>query len=252
MKTKLIHGDTTFNNALALPEGMLSVDLEKKALRFHLDGIHGGFECLGERAYVPITGPGPTELIAGDEQAGFYGEIGPEEFISYSDLSSVLGVSAGTLINNAESAWLKVASYNKILYIAKKPIRGGISWNSINVAGAVHGTQLIIGEATFSSRLLYASNTNPESGAGGELTNVFVKLLNGELASYSAESIGGGGTVSSPRWPWAVETVAASTSNRVRYGGASGIAFNAATANDASTTATNSYNSWRPVLELIT
>lgn len=248
MKTKYMVGDTSFNDGLSLPEGMLSVDGEKKALRFHLEGVPGGYEMLGQRAVEVNTGPGPQTLISGDMTAGFFGEVTATEFISYENLSSEVGISAGTLYNNAESAWLKTIHDGRVLFIAKKPIRGGISWNQIDVAGAVFGsTTITIKGSIYKVRLLRISDTNPESGPGGEFTGIFLKLLEGELASYVYTDIGGG----EPRWPWGQEQHRSVNYNRVRYGGRSSLGFGATTGSDSTVDSDNSYNSWRPVLELV-
>lgn len=47
------HGNTEENDLTTLPEGAISVDIERKALRIH-DGVTpGGFEILGQQAYTP-------------------------------------------------------------------------------------------------------------------------------------------------------------------------------------------------------
>jgi hypothetical protein len=169
MKTKLTHGDTAFNNTLNLPEGMMAVDLEKKALRFHLDDIQGGFEILGTRAYEPVfTGPGPQTLIGGDLQAGFYGETTPEELISYGTLSTLVGLSAGTLQHDAESAWLKFSLDGSPLYVMKKPGRHSVSWDQLHAAGLVFGTNTVeIDGLTYQVRLLRGAASDPTTDATG-------------------------------------------------------------------------------------
>lgn len=77
MRIKFPYGSTAENNQLLLPEGHLSVDLERKALRLH-DGVtQGGFEMLGEQAYVP---PPPDDYIT-LEVAGTIGVTGTSNFI---------------------------------------------------------------------------------------------------------------------------------------------------------------------------
>lgn len=134
MRTRFLRGNTAENNGLTLPNGELSVDLEKKALRLHDGQTLGGFECVGTIAFEPYS-----ELIAGDTTAGFYGEVPGEEFISYGDLSTAVGLSAGTLQHDAESAWLKFSLDGQTLYIAKKTARHSVAWTDIYQAGCVYG-----------------------------------------------------------------------------------------------------------------
>lgn len=126
MQTRHRRGDTDTNNGITLDPGYLSIDTEKKAVRIHDGETLGGYEAVGEQVvYGP---PGPQSLTAGDSDAGFYGEVGPDDFISYEDLCNAVGFSAGSLVNNDESLWLKYSLDNKTLYVAKKAVRVNISW----------------------------------------------------------------------------------------------------------------------------
>lgn len=98
--------------------------------------------------------PGSNTLIGGDELGGYFGEVAAVDFISGEDLCTAIGLTAGTL-QNSEAGWLKYASDNQILYIAKKTFRHTISWNDINAKGAVWGEKLVqIGNHVFACRLL--------------------------------------------------------------------------------------------------
>lgn len=164
MKTKHMTGDSTFNDALLLPSGMLSIDGERKALRFHDGQTMGGYEILGTRAYNPPP-PGPQELIGGDMNAGFFGEITGEDLITYEALATQIGLSAGVSQFNEESLWLKFALDGKILYVAKKPIRNDISWTSINEVGAVYegDTRVSINGSLLDVTLIRGTLTDPST-----------------------------------------------------------------------------------------
>lgn len=161
MKTKYTTGNTAFNDGLLLPSGMLSIDSEKKALRFHDGQSVGGYEVAGQQAVPILYGPGPQELIAGDMSAGFFGEVTSNTLLTYSDLSTTIGVSQGVLINDEESLWLKFALDDKILYVAKKPVRCRISWEHLNINGGVFGTQVSINNNQFTCRILKGASSNP-------------------------------------------------------------------------------------------
>ena len=72
-------------------------------------------------------GIGPTELIAGDMQAGFFGEVLASELFTGPELASEINLTAGT------------AQWDNEPYVAKKPYRHSISWDSIAAVNAVYG-----------------------------------------------------------------------------------------------------------------
>jgi hypothetical protein len=82
------------------------------------------------------TGAGPTELVAGDYNAGFFGLCTQEDFFGNTTdnmdtpIMSDLGISQGTVQNTTEPL-LKFIHKGKIKYINKKNIRYDISWNHI-------------------------------------------------------------------------------------------------------------------------
>ena len=168
MKTKLMSADTATNNGLALPDGFITLDNEAKALRLHLDGIAGGYEILGQRAVELNVGPGPEVLVAGTMDAGFFGEVTSAELLTYEALATQIGLSAGVSQFNEESLWLKFTLDNKILFVAKKPVRHTVSWNDINTANAVYegGSQIAVGSHTLDVTLLRGAASDPTVRGG--------------------------------------------------------------------------------------
>lgn len=99
-------------------------------------------------------GPGPTKLIGGNEEAGFYGECPASELITGDELAKRIGLTAGTSQYSNEP-WLKFSYLGKTEFIAKKTFRYYISWNHINAVNAVFGNRTIkIGDNTYKVRLL--------------------------------------------------------------------------------------------------
>ncbi len=82
--------------------------------------------------------PGPSQGIAGTMEEGFFGEVPASELITGDALASQVGISEGTS-QNSTAGWLKFAYKGKIQFVAKKPIRGGISWSAIRAARCVYG-----------------------------------------------------------------------------------------------------------------
>lgn len=87
-------------------------------------------------------GPGPSKLIGGNLQAGFYGEVKASEFITGDELARIIGLTAGTSQNSNEP-WLKFSYLGNTEFIAKKPLRYAIPWDNINAVNAVFGNKII-------------------------------------------------------------------------------------------------------------
>lgn len=167
MHIQILYGDTDENNQLLLPEGSLSLDLERKALRLHDGTALGGYEILGHKAIERYLGPGPQGLIGGNEIEGFYGTVTPDEFIDGVSLAAEVGISAGIVHNNDEP-WLKFALDHKVLFIAKKTLRYNLSWDHLNAADLVYGNKTVnIGGYDYRVRLLRGANSDPTDHPGG-------------------------------------------------------------------------------------
>ncbi|WP_138158783.1 hypothetical protein [Peptoniphilus catoniae] len=96
----------------------------------------------------------PTKLIGGNLQAGFYGECPSSLLITGDELARQIGLTAGTSQFSNES-WLKFSYLGKVEYVAKKPFRYLIPWNSINAVNAVFGNRRInIKGKTYKVRLM--------------------------------------------------------------------------------------------------
>lgn len=280
MRTRFLRGDSAQNNGLTLPNGEITVDLERKALRLHDGSTLGGFECVGTQA---VTGPG-----FGDESAGFYGEVPGTEFISYGDLSAQVGLSAGTLINDTESGWLKFSLDGVVTYVAKKPVRHTVSWEHIYQAGCVYGvdgfgsnpsggnvdqnTIVTIDGKDYRVSLLKGTNTDP----GGEDTATFdpsythtsewnrlmypihsgvhtddrnpsnPSIAYNQWASYSDDDLVVDYRSGNGAYSWCQETIASNTARRVIRGNYGVTIFTRTTA-----TNTNTLFGWRPRLTLV-
>ena len=89
-----------------------------------------------------IGAPGNRRLLAGNMQAGWFGEVPASEFITGDALASILGITAGTSQYSNEP-WLKFAYKGSVLLVSKKPFRYKISWDNINAANCVYGDKTI-------------------------------------------------------------------------------------------------------------
>lgn len=91
-----------------------------------------------------IGAPGNRRLLAGNMQAGWFGEVPASDFITGDELANLVGITAG--IHNYtydNEPWLKYAYEGNVLLVSKKPIRLNISWDQINDANCVYGDRTL-------------------------------------------------------------------------------------------------------------
>lgn len=98
--------------------------------------------------------PGPKIFIGGNSQAGFYGEVPASDFIFGNELAIMIGLAGGS-VQFLDGPWLKFSYLGKVEFVAKKPFRNSISWDSINAANAVFGDRTVeIKGKTYKVRLM--------------------------------------------------------------------------------------------------
>lgn len=117
-------------------------------------------------------GPGPAKLIGGNEQAGFYGEVPANEFITGDELARRIGLNAGTSQFSNEP-WLKFSYMGKTEFVAKKPFRYDISWDSINAVNAVFGNRIIeISGSKYKIRLMKGKSEGKQNDSSAYSGNI--------------------------------------------------------------------------------
>lgn len=246
--------------------------------RYKETSTHYASPASSSRSFTtPIRAPGPATLIAGNMQAGFFGEASASELISGTDLASMVGISEGSS-QNSTAGWLKFAYKGKILFVAKKPFRNNISWDGIDSANAVYGGKTVeIDDLTYKIRLMKGALTDPceykdpDRGAHGSEWNRLMlpiheqaiddswdypdyvendipvwshNLGNGSQGMYNDSDLVVG--TGFGRNSWCQET-SKDNSNRRVYRGENGVSYSYAY---TSSNRTIVYG-WRPVLELV-
>lgn len=122
-------------------------------------------------------GPGPSKLIGGDMDAGFFGVVPASELYTGAEISSACGISQGTLQFN-DVGWLKFAIDGKIIFKSQKPYRHSINWDHIDSVGAVKGTkQVTKGGNTYKVRLMMGGNGNANDAINGPKSSEWNKLM---------------------------------------------------------------------------
>lgn len=299
MKIKHIRGSTKQNNFYTGPDRTLSVDLDTGAVRVHDGKTPGGYLPFGVKSlpseksgfvygikngkFVAIdverirepTGPGPDELIHGDFNRGFYGEVSAAELINGPDLALEIGLSMGDDMNLNEP-WLKFSLDGKTLFVAKKTLKSNITWDAIYQAGAVYASddfgrhprgtnrlqnaKVSVAGYRFKVRLLRGSSVDPLSIStysstlpelpellDSEWNQLIVPLANGEWENYSLQDLGilGSSGIGSQTW---CQEAGANGNYRLIRGTSSATDYRLHNPGRESNTR---YRGWRPVLELI-
>lgn len=182
--------------------------------------------------------PGVTE---------FKGEIDQSSFITFTDLSTQLGVSGGTVINDTYP-WLRFFSKaGQELYIPKRAIRSNLTWEYFNAKGLVTGTAtIVISGKTYKVRFMLGAPADPGNDImGREWNELIVPLTNGELANYTFADIGTGtSTTASGELTMLQEA-------NIRGGHCAGAYRGIGEMWYQPTGQTNIGYGWRPVLELV-
>lgn len=92
---------------------------------------------------IPNNGPGPTTLIKYDETtgAGLFGDLDNAGFITPEQIEALSSTTLlGTAVNRSVSRlWVKYLFNGKVVYVPKRVIRTGTSWNNLYEAGFVYG-----------------------------------------------------------------------------------------------------------------
>jgi hypothetical protein len=224
--------------------------------------------------------PGSPYLISGTMQEGFFGEVSASELITGDALASECGISEG-ISQHSTAGWLKFAWQGKILFVAKKPIRHSISWNTLNTAKCVYGDgvykTVVIDGKTYKVTLMrgYGPSIDPKTDVTSSsdlnhhsewnrlMCQIHEEAINGSWSNPNniesdigilKHSLGSGsqGMYSDAdllvasgdgRFSWCQER---SATNRLRRGGAgvSRSGFTAASLLSAT-------SGWRPVLRLV-
>lgn len=217
------------------------------------------------------TVPGPTKLIGGNLQAGFYGEVPTSDFITGDELAKRIGLSAG-VSQFSNEPWLKFSYMGKTEFIAKKTFRHSISWNAINDANAVTGQRTIdIGGKTYKIRLMKGktegkqsddSSVNGDINKGSEWNKLMLPIHENAPSNWMFK-----GNVNYPTENWNVGYT--DTDLFTKYNAGSGTHswcqeygttkgyyllrghMGISNSSHSLASSSDSYSGWRPVLELV-
>lgn len=82
------------------------------------------------------SGPGPTRLVAGDRNLGYFGEVAASDVITYGALRTHLGVP-GDETNTGN--WLKFMWRGRAMFLSKTWAYRKVNWETMYKAGGIYG-----------------------------------------------------------------------------------------------------------------
>lgn len=195
-----------------------------------------------------VKAPGPTELLAGTLEDGYFGEVSQEDLINHTDLFQEANlINIGSYAGSASTTWLKITVAGKLLYISKASLRTNVSWNTLNDRKLIDGSkELFIKDFKFKLRTLTGSNATQPQVPGGEFNKTILKLMaapngDGQFASMPSSDLFG-----SAAFNICQEVQFSNTANNVLRT----VPANAAITYVTRATFHASYG-WRPVLEWV-
>jgi hypothetical protein len=94
----------------------------------------------GNRPILLDSGPGPQQLLFGDQNLGFFGEVAASDVLTSAALATQISELATYSQINAGDPWLKFVYNGKYLFIAKRPLFNLLTWNKLYGAGLIYGT----------------------------------------------------------------------------------------------------------------
>lgn len=145
-KVKIYRSDTKFTkNSLPavlteLPTGTTYLDTTTKTdkLYWYAIGVVSGADevisLLSPAIQLTSVGFGPTELLRGNNEFGYFGVV-PNGFFTGLEVCLGLGIS----VDPGAVVWYKFIHNGKILYHPNKPLSIAQTWNSIYARGGVFG-----------------------------------------------------------------------------------------------------------------
>jgi hypothetical protein len=114
-----------------------------------------------------IPGPGGKVFLGGDMTAGYLGQVSTDDLWTGDELATACGITQGTS-QFSTTGWLKFAIDGKIIYKSQKTFRHSISWDHIHSKGCVHGTKTLTKNGiTYKVRLMGGWLNDPSSGYDG-------------------------------------------------------------------------------------
>ena len=159
-------------------DGSTGNSVQLSNANFIAANIRSGVNIFGITGTMPVKpddyrgSPGGQFLTHGDMiNGGYFGRY--TGIVSGNGLASACGITIGVsqFYLNDSIDWVKFGYEDKILFIARKPIRRAISWDDLNAKSCVFGQkQVTFDGITYKCRLMRQRNSDPGTGSGRDMT----------------------------------------------------------------------------------
>lgn len=136
-----------------------------------------GVNVYGWRPVLEYIGVAPPADL-------YYGEVAEADFISAAAFTTLVGMGSIGSVTNASVNWLKYRYKGKTVYMAKKTLRHGMTWEAMNALGITKGTQeFTIGGKQYTVRLPTGAASEPAahavSATGGSFNDLIYPVYGG-------------------------------------------------------------------------
>jgi len=222
----------------------------------------------------PESGPGSKRLKFGTPELGYFGEVSAAELFDGYEVLSWPEKDVGGTDNKLQGlSWFKFVRNGKFIFIAKAPIRYGMTWNDLYNAGMVYGTRgkglYPVGTGVeqlnpqykmegsrkwwLKPRLVRGLNVDPfSSGAaaeqqGSEWNELMYNITDKSAGGTGAWAQAGFADLTYQLRNWCQESLSSNLASTILRGDGNGVTAGGVSAKNT----TGGVYSWRPVLELM-
>lgn len=171
----------------------------------------GTLNVYGFRPMLEYVGIVPPEDM-------FYGEVAEADFITVSALTALVGMGSVGSVTNANTTWLKYRYKGKTVYMPKKALRHGMTWEAMNALGITKGTtQFQINGKAHTLRLPTGAASEPAAygtiATGGSFNDLMYPV-------YGGVSLNQPEVQAYPRWAAYTDAELGLSTNKAQSGGA--------------------------------
>lgn len=150
-----------------------------------------GLQVYGWRPVLEYIGAAPPPDL-------YYGEVAEADFISAAAFTTLVGMDSAGSVTNASVNWLKYRYKGKTVYMSKKALRHGMTWEQMNALGITKGTQqFTIGGKQYTVRLPTGAVAEPAAYASAATGGSFNDLI---YPVYGGVSLNQAEIQAYPRW----------------------------------------------------
>lgn len=254
----LTAGETTYDDTTAVRNVLYYYGFTVKR------GTDSVFSSVRPVVNMPYTGPGPQELMRGDWEQGYFGDVSTTDMFGAIELQQLVGF--GTTAGLEVFVWHKFAYRGKVLYFPSQHL-SLVSWNMLYGKGLVFGmdsvgptghsnppvnqmVRVAKGDDQFIVRLPRTNLTPLYVNGPYDYKSEFVQCIGALWGLYFQDPVRMLGTLNGLSWTSTANTPCAEFTTGALSGTMAGLNSSPTTFISSGRRDTAGY-AWRPVLEYI-